>query len=264
MKTNAIAKSATPALLLIAWLLLPQTAHCYYNPSTGRWLSRDPIGDQAFFTAYSKGKPYEERQRIGREPLKPVYIFARNQPLSNLDPLGLRVVCVFNIRATHFQSGAVGAYQHFQSTDWGAVPTGDAYGYISCGANTLNDKVAGLNQCASIPGMPRNNNQDPLTDSEKRAMDKYGIPYDDLADDIPGFLDSALEAAKTLAKTRCGNRGCGCCMNIRIVITCDADATLADLPQTVDDLRRERVQGNPKCGKSTTLDCKSGSFTRLQ
>jgi hypothetical protein len=45
MKTNTITKSATPALLLIAWLLLPQTAHCFYNASTGRWLSRDPAGE---------------------------------------------------------------------------------------------------------------------------------------------------------------------------------------------------------------------------
>src|ERR1700690_1063540 len=43
MKPNLIATTAAPLLLLIAWLLIPQTAHCFYNPSTGRWLSRDPI-----------------------------------------------------------------------------------------------------------------------------------------------------------------------------------------------------------------------------
>jgi hypothetical protein len=264
MKIHALTKALAPALLLNALLLFPQTAHCFYNPSTGRWLSRDPIGEEAFLTQYSQGKPHEERRQLRREGLQPAYVFSGNKSLNSIDPSGLRVVCVFNIRATHFLSGAMGAYQHFQSTDWGAVPAGDAYGYISCGANTLNDKVAGLNQCASIPGMPRNNNQDPLTDSEKREMDKYGIPYADLNDDIPGFLDSALEAAKTLARTRCGSRGCGCCMNIRIVITCDADATLADLPQAPDDPRRERQLGKPKCGKSTTLDCKSGNFTILR
>jgi hypothetical protein len=36
---------AVPALALMAWLLVPQTAHCFYNASTGRGLSRDPIGE---------------------------------------------------------------------------------------------------------------------------------------------------------------------------------------------------------------------------
>ena len=69
MMTNTITKSATPALLLIAWLLLPQTAHCFYNPSTGRWLSRDPVAE--------KGG-------------KNLYAFVANSPVSSVDPLGLR------------------------------------------------------------------------------------------------------------------------------------------------------------------------------
>jgi hypothetical protein len=42
MKTHRITRVAASALALILWLLLPQTAHCFYNPSTGRWISRDP------------------------------------------------------------------------------------------------------------------------------------------------------------------------------------------------------------------------------
>ena len=45
MKTYHLTRIAMPAVVLIAWLLAPQSAHCFYNPSTGRWLSRDPVAD---------------------------------------------------------------------------------------------------------------------------------------------------------------------------------------------------------------------------
>jgi hypothetical protein len=68
MKTNTITKTAAPTVLLIACLLLPQTAHCFYNPSTGRWLSRDPIGEKG-----------------GNN----LYALVRNRPVTALDLLGL-------------------------------------------------------------------------------------------------------------------------------------------------------------------------------
>jgi hypothetical protein len=71
MKINTLTKAATSALFLIAWLLLPQTGHCFYNPSTGRWLSRDPLGE-----------------RIGGKNL---FLFVANEPLSRTDSLGLFV-----------------------------------------------------------------------------------------------------------------------------------------------------------------------------
>ena len=37
------AKMTGAALGLVLWLLAPQTAWSFYNPQTGRWLSRDPI-----------------------------------------------------------------------------------------------------------------------------------------------------------------------------------------------------------------------------
>jgi RHS repeat-associated protein len=43
----------------------------YYNPSTGRWLSRDPIGEKGGLNLYS---------------------FTKNVPPQNIDPLGLRLV----------------------------------------------------------------------------------------------------------------------------------------------------------------------------
>ncbi len=64
-------------------------AYRYYNPSTGRWLSRDPLGKQAFLLNYLKGKSVQETQRLGCDSLQPAYAFVANQPTSEIDRLGL-------------------------------------------------------------------------------------------------------------------------------------------------------------------------------
>lgn len=71
-------------LLLLALLgvFLGQEAQAYYNPSTGRWLSRDPIDEQGarLLTANS-----EKRQ----EPDGNCYAFVNNAPVDHYDYLGL-------------------------------------------------------------------------------------------------------------------------------------------------------------------------------
>ncbi len=68
-------KTTTPRLALlhtlaVALLLLStHVGQCYYNPSTGRWLSRDPIEEKG-----------------GRN----LYAFVGNQPVSRFDKLGLQ------------------------------------------------------------------------------------------------------------------------------------------------------------------------------
>jgi hypothetical protein len=46
MKTHVVMRTATVALALAGCLLLPQTAQSFYNPSTGKWLNRDPLGEE--------------------------------------------------------------------------------------------------------------------------------------------------------------------------------------------------------------------------
>ena len=60
-------------LLLTAalWILTNSTAQAFYNPSTGRWLSRDPIAE------------------IGGQNL---YYFVANEPVRRVDPLGLEAL----------------------------------------------------------------------------------------------------------------------------------------------------------------------------
>jgi len=55
-------------LVILLGVFLRQEAQAYYNPSTGRWLSRDPIGEKASANLFG---------------------FARGSPISFLDRLGL-------------------------------------------------------------------------------------------------------------------------------------------------------------------------------
>jgi hypothetical protein len=65
---NAKHTTLLVALCAARWLVGPSTASGFYNPSTGRWLNRDP--------AQEKG---------GSNPL----VFAGNTPIGNFDMLGL-------------------------------------------------------------------------------------------------------------------------------------------------------------------------------
>jgi hypothetical protein len=67
MNIQIITRPAAPLLALLASLLLPETAHGFYNASTGKWLSRDPIAERGGVS---------------------LYVFSRNEPVDRLDALG--------------------------------------------------------------------------------------------------------------------------------------------------------------------------------
>lgn len=54
-----------------------------------RWLSRDPIGEEAFLAAYVAGRPWREQLRIRDESLQPSYVYLANDPIASIDSLGL-------------------------------------------------------------------------------------------------------------------------------------------------------------------------------
>jgi RHS repeat-associated protein len=61
----------------------------YYSPGLGRWLSRDPIGDEATLRSVVRGKSRAERVKLYRESLQPLYLFVHNEPITVTDILGL-------------------------------------------------------------------------------------------------------------------------------------------------------------------------------
>lgn len=74
---------------LLIWLATLQTGLCFYNPQQGRWLSRDPIGEEAFLSFYSQDKSVARQLQLRSEALKPVYAFTANNPSSSWDAVGL-------------------------------------------------------------------------------------------------------------------------------------------------------------------------------
>jgi len=66
------------AVLASVWVLVPQPAKAFYNPSTGRWLSRDPISEPA----RNNG-----RRKILADSAD--YLFVRNHPTVAIDSYGL-------------------------------------------------------------------------------------------------------------------------------------------------------------------------------
>lgn len=90
MKTCIITRPAAPVLALLACLLLPQPAHCFYNPSTGRWLSRDPVEEITRLAAN------QWLARVGVTPMfsptadtRNPYHFVSNDSMDFTDYLGM-------------------------------------------------------------------------------------------------------------------------------------------------------------------------------
>jgi hypothetical protein len=78
-------------------LLLPQSGKCFYNPSTGRWLSRDPIVEAGGLNLFT---------------------FTANAPIAGIDRLGLnyyivveRGTCGVHHRAIVGDDGNGGSYK---------------------------------------------------------------------------------------------------------------------------------------------------------
>jgi RHS repeat-associated protein len=82
MKTHLTLRAAVPALALVGWLLLPQTGLCFYNPTTGRWLSRDPMIEAGCRTLARQG-------RLNGVLEQNSYAFVANDPLRKWDLLGM-------------------------------------------------------------------------------------------------------------------------------------------------------------------------------
>jgi hypothetical protein len=69
-------------LPMLLGLLLGQDAVAFYNPSTGKWLSRDPINELGSKIVS------RDRRHFDRNEEKNVHGFVRNNPLMYYDPLG--------------------------------------------------------------------------------------------------------------------------------------------------------------------------------
>ena len=83
-------------LLLLALFMsgLAPVAQAFYNPSVGRWLNRDSLGDAAFLKRLSNGKSPQVKRFLRQQALKPSCAFAINNPIDRYDVAGLAVPSV--------------------------------------------------------------------------------------------------------------------------------------------------------------------------
>ena len=63
-----------------------------YNPDTGRWINRDPLGDIAFYARYADPIDQNKLASFEREAVTSTYVFIGNSVLANVDTLGLKIL----------------------------------------------------------------------------------------------------------------------------------------------------------------------------
>ena len=75
--------------MLLLLLAGTQSGSCFYNPHPGRWLSRDPIGEESFLSSDATEYIRLKRLRLRVENLKHSYLFVANNSANHSDAHGL-------------------------------------------------------------------------------------------------------------------------------------------------------------------------------
>ena len=192
-------------------------AQAFYNPSTGRWLSRDPLAEKGGVNLCG---------------------FVANQPISLADPLG---TCPADIVAGH-ALGYLAPLAAKNSTTRDVV-------YVGCMANKLNGRWSQItdypkNQMEIHSWPPTYNDGKVNTNAPAHGPGWPDVTDDDylFADDAPGMIDSAINAIK---KALC-KRDCCAGNKVHITITCQP------LGQAEID---SGVQLHRSCGKTIEVRC---------
>ena len=90
----------------------------YYNASTGRWVSRDPIGDSVVLRDQIAAKP-DIGDRLIAESLLPPYHFTKNDPISRVDSTGLDAAVTWNPAPSTCPNGQTIAFVQVGYGGWG-------------------------------------------------------------------------------------------------------------------------------------------------
>lgn len=62
----------------------------WYDPVSGRWLSKDPLNDWIFSASSVSGLLYNEPGPLLAASVGPAHMFVHNNPVNRVDPLGLK------------------------------------------------------------------------------------------------------------------------------------------------------------------------------
>lgn len=178
----------------------------YYQAQQGRWVSRDPIGEEGGINLYAN---------------------SLNNPANRIDPFGLSSdSCSATVRAGHYTDrnkndhgyDRKGNKSHSNSNHDGS------YCYAGCGMNDLNDGITDYHDNPDIFGDPT------FTNGHE---DVY---------DISSAMDAAEDAAVEQICNQKDENGCPECDSATIYYDCDPHAD--DFRCSVDSMN-QKCENNP-------------------
>jgi hypothetical protein len=152
-------------VVLVITMLAAQTAFAYYNPSTGQWLSRDPIGEPGFQTPQmaqgtSQTRPVQAARQasrwVSRGPVEEkgveqirrvkrnmnskessnLYLFVGNDPIQNCDDKGLSIADVANMYSQFVQTLKVMCICRMSCPEIGWMQNLPGVPYLGCTKQT--------------------------------------------------------------------------------------------------------------------------------
>ena len=187
----------------------------YYSPTLGRWLSRDPLGDSAFLSQYSRGKSRQEKLRLLRRSVDPAYVYVWNSPIGRFDPFGLwpwsryeedgnadgstTITIKKNCTVVVLFGHGLSTKPHSFKFDKPCT----AGGFVGCDAGSTNTKIPEGNRIDDAK----------LTDGELSSGGASGsLPEEE---QFGYWLDKAKEGARSKAKAFCKDKSC-CCKKVVI------------------------------------------------
>lgn len=165
----------------------------YCNPSTGRWLSRDPVNEPGLRVVTRRPR----RPFYWGEEMNP-YAFVGNNPQGGIDVGGL-------YRASVGKCEVVVLYGHGSADrphTFTFAKLCSAGHFVGCESAATNDRIPSQNQ---IPGAPS-------TDGELYSGRGN---RDDPETSFDVFMERSWEAAKKRAKAFCADKTC-CCKAVKV------------------------------------------------
>ena len=144
----------------------------YYDPVTGRWPSRDPLGDEAFLLSFTKGKNEEEVEAYRVETYNNLYAFVKNTPITSQDYKGLKI-----LKCMRPVSGFPYVGNHAYIYDTTTKKTCGMSGMSGKGESTGNENDLGPSKhhCVEVPGS-KGKEKEIMKCCDKHALDGAWIP----------------------------------------------------------------------------------------
>lgn len=231
---------------LLLFMVFTNLSHGFFDPTAGRWISRDPIGERGGVNLNA---------------------FLENAGVTRIDHLGLHELgddqkpnhaqpdckCSITIDVAHGGMRESGSTQRAASRIENANGC-HRYASVGCGSNKLNERYNKANiGVPQSPGVviPVNNAETSNSD----ALETEGFNRRDIcpANELIPNVDKAIEAAKAYAPTLCA--ACKC-KEVTLRVNCSG---AKDHPAEILEYEahyEKTAQRKPVCNTDITIPCK--------